>query len=291
MAGGARANAEDSARSWPLIGVFDSGVGGLSVVAALRRHAPDAPILYLADTAYAPYGLRERSDLLSRSAAIAALLAGEGADALVIACNTATAAAAETLRHRWGMPIIGMEPAVKPAAAVTRTGTLAVFATAGTLTSQRFAGLLEQHSRQTRVLVEPCGDLVDLAEAGEWTGRRLEQAVGRHLETVIAAGADTIVLGCTHFPLLRPVIEALAAGRVHIIDTGDAVARQVVARCQLPDTESPGGQATLRLLTTRDASQLTALAARLFPAATAARVVEVGAAEETADQHPNPPTP
>ena len=243
------------------IGVFDSGVGGLSVVRALRELSPGAPVLYLSDAGYAPYGPRPGEALRQRSAAIARLLTQRGAQALVIACNTATAAAADSLRSNWSLPIVGMEPAVKPATSATTTGTIAVFATDGTLASQRFAGLLARHSRDTRVLVEPCGDLVAYAEAGDWDSEPVREAARRHLETVIAAGADTVVLGCTHFPLLRRVLVDVANGAVHFVDTGEAVARQILNRTGIAfDSEA----APVELLTTGDPDHLTGIARRLL---------------------------
>lgn len=266
----------------PVIGVFDSGVGGLSVVHALRQRVADAPVIYLADSRYAPYGQLPADTLRARSAALADVLHQHGADALVIACNTATAAAADELRSCWpDLPIIGMEPAVKPAIQSTRSGIVAVFATDGTLASQRFAGLLERHTGHTRVLVEPCGDLVALAEAGDWEGPEVRAAAERHLETVIAAGADTVVLGCTHFPLLRELLDGLGGGRIQLIDTGDAVACQIIRRAGLEPRQvtTVGATPRLELLTTGDADHLTRIAARLFSVPHPASPISAATAE------------
>lgn len=260
----------------PIVGVFDSGVGGLSVVSALRRLTPEIPVHYLADAACAPYGPRSPEAIRSRSHAITRLLTQRGSAALVIACNTATAAAADVLRAQWSLPIIGMEPAIKPAVLATRTGTVAVLATDGTLASQRFAGLLARYTGDTRVLVEPCGDLVAHAEAGQWDGATVDQAIHRHLENVIAEGADTVVLGCTHFPLLRSRLDAIAAGRIHFVDTGEAVARQILARTGIPPSQAENAApGPLQLLTTGDPYHLTRIAQRLFTAATAAERVDL----------------
>ncbi len=280
MSGQPGATSGGASTSRATIGVFDSGVGGLSVVRALRRLNPNAPVLYLSDAGYAPYGPRTDAALRQRSAAIATLLAQRGAQALVIACNTATAAAADSLRAAWSLPIIGMEPAVKPAARATNTGTIAVFATDGTLASQRFAGLLARHSRDTRVLVEPCGDLVAYAESGDWDGQAVRQACRRHLETVIAAGADTVVLGCTHFPLLRSMLSEVARGAVHFVDTGEAVARQILQRTSVPPAPAT---APIELLTTGDPNHLTAMARRLFEFAGPAERIPVTTTHEPGD--------
>lgn len=293
MVRGAEPEQPTRGTSAPLIGVFDSGVGGLSVVQALRRRVPDAPVVYLADTRHAPYGQLAAATLRERSTTVATVLRERGANALVIACNTATAVAADDLRHRWpDMPIIGMEPAVKPAIQATRTGTVAVFATDGTLASQRFAGLLARYTGKARILVEPCGDLVAFAEAGEWEGAAVRSAAERHLETVIAAGADTVVLGCTHFPLLRGLLDRLAGDRVQLIDTGDAVARQIIRRTGLQPVrvKTPPQPAPMELLTTGDPVHLTAIAERLFERtrpASAVRTVDPPAPPQPADDGPD----
>jgi glutamate racemase len=212
------------------IGVFDSGVGGLSVLTALRRHMPDAPFCYVADSSHNPYGPKPPQQIRERCLMLAEGLVAHGADMLVVACNTATAVAVDALRARLTIPVIGMEPAVKPAAAATRNGIVGVLATDGTLASARFAALLDRFAHGIRVHVLPCPDLVELVERGELDSSHARERIEHRVTALRAMGADTLVLGCTHFPLLRPLIEAAAGPDCAVIDTADAVARESLRR-------------------------------------------------------------
>ena len=207
------------------VGFFDSGVGGLCVLDAFRRECPFEDTVYLADTANCPYGNRPADEIVRLSEANVATLLGKGCKMIVVACNTATAAAIDILRERHPeLPFIGMEPAVKPAAQRSRSGIVGVLATAGT-----FGGRLyrETSARAGVKIVETVADeFVTLVERGETEGPRAEAAVRACVEPLLAAGADCIVLGCTHFPHLRPLIERVAAGRAEVIDPSEAVARQ-----------------------------------------------------------------
>jgi glutamate racemase len=215
------------------IGIFDSGIGGLSVAAAIRE---------------LDQFIRERAG------ALADFLVDRGARAIVIACNTATAAAAARLRERLAIPVVGMEPAVKPAAAATRSGIVGVLATAGTIASARFAGLLDRFGEGVEVLTEPCPDLVDLVERGVLTGDDAQ---------LVSAGADTLILGCTHFPFLRSLIQQEAGAEVRIIDTGAAVARELQRR--LPADESAAQEeAGIELFTSGDPERFSRIARRLW---------------------------
>jgi glutamate racemase len=213
------------------IGVFDSGLGGLSVLRHARARLPDEDFLYVADSGHAPYGERSADWIRGRCLELGGFLTGHGAKALLIACNTATAAAADTLRERWPhLPVIGMEPAVKPAAAATRSGTVGVLATTGTLASARFAALLDTFGRDVRVVTRSGSGLVEAVERGELDTPATRALVESHVAPLIAEGADVIVLGCTHYPFLRPLIEQVAGAAVSVIDTGDSVARQLVRK-------------------------------------------------------------
>lgn len=214
------------------IGVFDSGVGGLSVLRHIRMELPAEHLLYVADSAYAPYGTRTPEQIQARSLQLAEFLIEQGAKALVIACNTATAAAAELLRSRFTLPIIGMEPAVKPAVAATRSGVVGVLATSGTLKSAQFAALLENYGQGVRVTTQSGHGLVECVERGELTEPATRELLWRYIRPLLADGADTLVLGCTHYPFLRPLIEELTAEKMAIIDTGAAVARQIRRRLE-----------------------------------------------------------
>ena len=213
------------------IGVFDSGLGGLSVLRLLPAALPGRSFVYVADTARAPYGGRAQEEIRSYSEEIADVLFGKlGCDALVIACNTATAASAKTLRARYpDVPIIGMEPAVKPAAEATQTGVVGVMATAATIGSEKYGKLLREYGRDITVVEDPSEGLVELIEAGE-TGQRLTAKLEAITAPMLAAGADTIVLGCTHFPLVRNELQRVVGEGVTLIDPAPAVVREVVRR-------------------------------------------------------------
>lgn len=233
------------------IGVFDSGAGGLSVLRQIRLLLPAERLLYVADTAWVPYGPRPPEEIRARSMRISDWLIGEGAKGLVVACNTATAAAVTTLRERHPLPVIGMEPAVKPAAAATRNGIVGVLATAGTLASTRYAALLARFAEGVEVISRPSPELVDLVERGDLDSDHARAVVRHCVEPLIARGADTLILGCTHFPPLRPLIEAVAGTGVAIIDTGAAVARQLQRRLAERGTLSTASRpGTVRLFVT-----------------------------------------
>lgn len=218
------------ARNGGPIGVFDSGVGGLSVLRHVRALLPHEDLLYIADSGHAPYGDKSPEWIRERSLALTDWLIGRGAKAIVIACNTATAAAAGALRERHTLPVVGMEPAVKPAAAATKSGVVGVLATVGTLKSAQFAALLDRFANGIEVVTQPCPGLVECVERGELDSPATRAFVARYLEPLLARGADTIVLGCTHYPFLAPLIAELAGPRVALIETGAAVARQLERR-------------------------------------------------------------
>ncbi len=212
------------------VGILDSGVGGLSVLHHIRDLLPAEDLLYVADSAHAPYGTKTPEQILARAHLIAEFLLAQGAKALVVACNTATAAAAAQLRQRFAVPIIAMEPAVKPAVAATKSGVVGVLATVGTLKSAQFAALLESYGQGVRVVTQAGVGLVELVEQGALDGPATRQLLMTYLQPLLDEGADTLVLGCTHYPFLRPAIESLLQGRMAIIDTGAAVARHLVNR-------------------------------------------------------------
>jgi glutamate racemase len=212
------------------IGIFDSGVGGLSVLRHIRTLMPHEDLLYIADCGNAPYGDKPPDWIRSRSIELTGWLLGRGAKAIVIACNTATAAAAGALRSRHAVPVIGMEPAVKPAAAATKSGVVGVLATVGTLKSAQFAALLDRFAAGIEVVTQPCPGLVECVERGELDTPATQSLVTRYVEPLLARGADTIVLGCTHYPFVQPLIAQVAGPAVTLIETGPAVARQLERR-------------------------------------------------------------
>lgn len=255
------------------VGLFDSGIGGLSVAAAIHRLLPEEDIVYIGDTAHVPYGGHPDDFIRGRANHLADRLLAMGVKAIVIACNTATAAAATALRERLHIPVVAMEPAVKPAALATRSGVVGVLATAGTLASARFAGLLDRFGESVEVLTEPCPDLVDLVERGETAGPVAEVAVASHVRPLMAAGADTLILGCTHFPFLRSVIEEQAGPDVAVIDTEEAVARQLERRLAAINGLGTGGGG-LTLFTSGDPVEFTRVAQRLWDGAPDARPID-----------------
>ena len=219
------------------IGVFDSGLGGLTVAHAIMRQLPGESLVYFGDTARVPYGPKSPETVRRYSHEIAAFLLEQGVKAIVVACNTATAAAIDILRERYSLPIIGMEPAVKPAVAATKTGVIGVLATTGTLQSAQFAGLLEHYGQNVTVVTQACAGLVECVERGELEAESTKALISTYLTPLIEANADAIVLGCTHYPFVRPLIEQIICEQypqsaITLIDTGAAVARQLQRRLQ-----------------------------------------------------------
>ncbi|QLC73864.1 glutamate racemase [Pseudomonas sp. LPB0260] len=213
------------------VGVFDSGVGGLSVLREIRALLPSESLLYVADSGHVPYGEKSPEFIRERCRTIADFLLGQGAKALVLACNTATVAGIAELRELYPqLPIIGMEPAVKPAAAATRAGVVGVLATTGTLKSARFAALLDRFASDVRVVTQPCPGLVECIEAGELDGAATRELLQGFVAPLLAEGCDTLILGCTHYPFIKPLLRELLPASVSLIDTGAAVARQLQRR-------------------------------------------------------------
>ena len=212
------------------IGVFDSGVGGISVLKHIAELLPHERLLYVADSKFAPYGNKSPELIRERVDTIARFLIRQNAKALVVACNTATAAAAHYLRARYPLPIVVMEPAVKPAAAETKTGVIGVLATSGTVKSAQFAALLEKYGQQVQVVTQACHGLVECIERGDLDGTEIRTLLQQYLQPLLDANADTIVLGCTHYPFVRSLIAELAGESITLIDTGAAVARHLKNR-------------------------------------------------------------
>lgn len=209
------------------IGIFDSGVGGLSVLRAIRRHFPTLPALYFADQAHVPYGPRPLEEVRSFSQAITRFLLDQGARLIVVACNTASAAALHELRGTFPLvPFVGMEPAVKPAAEGTQSGVVGILATPATFQSALYASVVERFAQGVRVLQDTCPGLVCQIEAGDISGPATREILERALHPMLAAGVDTIVLGCTHYPMVIPLIQEIAGPGVRVIDPAPAVARQ-----------------------------------------------------------------
>ncbi len=232
------------------VGVLDSGVGGLSVLREIRRTLPGEHVLYVADSAHAPYGDRDAAFIDRRVGAIADFLVARGAKAIVVACNTATGIAVDNLRQRLSLPVVAIEPAVKPAALRTYTGRIGVLATSRTLDSDRFKGLVTTHASGVDVLEQACPELVERVEAGDFDGPETRRLVTAYVAPLREAGVDVLVLGCTHFPFLAPVIREVAGPGVTIIDPAAAVARELARRLDQAGLSAAQAQGDETFLTT-----------------------------------------
>ena len=225
------------------IGVFDSGSGGLSVYRELVKILPKEQYVYYADNAHCPYGEKTAAYIQDRAREITRILRERGTDIIVVACNTATGAAIGTLRAEFPeFPFIGMEPAVKPAALGTRSGVIGVLATAGTLKASKYLLTKGRYEANVQIVEHVGKGFVELVENGILSGPEAEETVRKSLQPLLDAGADRIVLGCTHYPFLKPVIEAIAGPGVQIIDPAPAVARQTVRMLEkdcIPMDEGP----------------------------------------------------
>jgi len=238
------------------IGVFASGVGGHSVLREIRPRLPRESLLYVADSGYVPYGEKTPEQIRARSRSIARFLIAQGAKALVVACNTATAAAVAELRELHDLPIIGMEPAVKPAAQATRSGVVGVLATTGTLQSARFAALLDRFAGSIQVVTQPCPGLVEYIEQGELDSARVRELLHGFTRPLLAAGCDTLILGCTHYPFVRATLQSMLPAEVILIDTGAAVARQLQQRLEAKGMTAAGPSRPCRFWSSGDPATL-----------------------------------
>lgn len=249
------------------VGVFDSGVGGLTVLRAVHALLPAEALHYVADSAHAPYGDKPVEYVQARAAHGLRRLREAGCKAAVVACNTVTGLSIEALRAQHpGWPIVAIEPAVKPAAQRTRRGTIGVLATRNTVASPGLARLIAAHAAGVRVLTRACSGWVERVERGELDGPATEAAVAQHVHPLVQAGADVLVLGCTHYPFLRPVIERVAGAGVEVLDPAPAVARELRRRLQALDLLAPEGPpaTVLTLQTSGDPAAVGAVAQRLL---------------------------
>ena len=210
-----------------LIGVFDSGVGGLSILDEALRQLPQHDYIYLADSVNAPYGEKSSDWIANRSLVLCQFLASKHCDAIVIACNTATAQAIKHIREKLSIPVIGVEPGIKPAAMQSQNNIVGVLATEATLKSDKFNALLETLPADCTFIKQSGAGLVPLIEAGQADGEDTLELLAKHLEPIQDGGADTLVLGCTHYPFLRKAIRKLLGESITLIDTSDAVVRQL----------------------------------------------------------------
>lgn len=251
------------------IGIFDSGIGGLSVLRHVHALLPGEELLYFADSGFAPYGEKPEAVIVERALAIAAFLLRFKVKAVVVACNTATAAAIAALRARYPqLQVVGVEPGLKPAAALTRTGTVGVLATEGTLASDKFQKLQRQvaEASGTHFLLQACNGLADQIEKGETHSRETALLVQRYVAPLVAQQADTLVLGCTHYPFVEQLVRDAAGKDVTLVDTGEPVARQLQRLLSQAGLLSPhaGRQGALSAYTTGSRSGLQTAFRRLL---------------------------
>ncbi len=244
-----------------MIGVFDSGLGGLTIAGHIRRMAPEVDLLYVGDRARAPYGPRSSEEVLMFSGEITRRLIDCGAGIIVVACNTASAAALHPLRAEFpGVQFVGMEPAVKPAANHTSTGVVGVVATAGTLDGPLYESVVARFGAGVEIVAAACPEWVDLVEAGNIGAPETFAVVSQCLEPLLERRADRIVLGCTHFPLLEHAITRAVGGRAEIVDPGPAVARQALRIASMLGIERGSGRLEIELTgTDRNLEEVAAL--------------------------------
>jgi glutamate racemase len=243
--------------SAPRLGVFDSGVGGLTVLRELRLQLPAVALHYVADTAHAPYGLREPHYIIERSLKVAAHLIEQGARVLVVACNTATAHAIAALRQRWpDVPIVGTEPGIKPAVAHSRVGRIGVMATPATIASARFADLVQKHAGQVQVFSQACPGLVELIERGDLQSEDLRKLLAHLCQPLVEAGVDTVLMGCTHYPLVQTQLQEALGPQIKLLNIESAVAQQAARQWQDLGLSTQGPDCQPMLQTTGEAEAL-----------------------------------
>jgi glutamate racemase len=248
------------------IGIFDSGIGGLSVLRHIQALLPAHPICYLADQAHVPYGSRPLQEVRAFSFEITRFLLSKGARVIVVACNTASAAALHSLReHFSGVPFVGMEPAVKPAASLTHSGVVGVLATPATFQGELFASVVERFAQGVTILKATCPGLVEEIENGRAEGRKARRILKEAIQPMLEQQVDTIVLGCTHYPFALETIRQIAGPGVEVIDPSPAVARQTVRILDQQGLVDKGdGPAEIHMYTSASRQQLTQAVSRIL---------------------------
>lgn len=225
------------------IGIFDSGVGGLSVLREVSHLLPSEDLVYIADQVHVPYGNRSREEVLGFSQEIVRFLINKGSKLVIIACNTASAVALEELRKLYPtLPFVGMEPAVKPAAHETRSGVVGVLATPATFQGDLYSSTVEKYARGVTILQDTCPGLVAQIEQGRINSPETRQILETALQPMINEGVDEIVIGCTHYPFVIPLIREIVGGEINVIDPAPAVARQVGRLLEQFELENRSGE-------------------------------------------------
>ena len=249
------------------IGVFDSGVGGLSVLRAIRAALPHEHLIYVADSGHAPYGDQSEAHITQRTLSVGNWLAEQGVKAITIACNTATVVAAKTLREQTHLPVVAIEPAIKPAVAMTRSGVVGVLATHQTVQSASVARLVALYGADKRIVLQGCPGLVEQVERADLHSADTEALLRQFITPMLDQGADTLVLGCTHYPFLRDLIQRVAGQGITLIDPAEAVARELARRLAEAERLSAASQwGEVQFFTSGDVAQAQAVMSHLWDA-------------------------
>ena len=265
-----REKSESTGKAEAPIGVFDSGVGGLTILSALRQELPHENYIYFGDTAHCPYGLRSEADIIELSVQISRFLIAQGVKLIVVACNTASQAALAALRAAFpSISFVGVVPAVKPAARATKKGRIGIAATNQAAKAIYLRQLIDEFAGGIQAFAIGCPELVTLVEEGQFDGPEVEEAVRQGLEPLLQEDIDVIVLGCTHFPALRPVIERIATPQVQVIDSGSAIARRThyvldTEGMTHPNTEDTATEGELQVWCSGDPETFSKVASKLL---------------------------
>jgi len=224
------------------IGVFDSGIGGLSIAHCIQQNLPNEKLIYVADSQFAPYGGKSSTEIIKRVNKIADWLIEQQVKAIVVACNTATVNAIDQLRLRVSIPIIGVEPAIKPAALQSNTKKVALLVTEATALNNRFLSLVDKHKNGADIYIQPCAGLVELIEQGLHESEQCRKLLKRFLQPLLLKNIDTLVLGCTHYPFVRSVIKDIVGDKISIMETAQPVTEQLIRQLDLNNLLMSGKQ-------------------------------------------------
>jgi glutamate racemase len=247
------------------IGVFDSGIGGLSIAHCIQQNLPSEKLIYVADSQFAPYGGKSSTEIIKRVNRIADWLIKQQVKAIVVACNTATVSAIDQLRLRVSIPIIGVEPAIKPAALQSKTKKVALLVTEATALNNRFLSLVDKHKNGADIYIQPCAGLVELIEQGLHESEQCRKILSQFLQPLLPKNIDTLVLGCTHYPFVRSVIKGIVGEKISIMDTAQPVTEQLIRQLELNNLLISSKQAPIhRFFTSNKTSDQENLMSTLF---------------------------
>ncbi len=255
------------------IGVFDSGLGGLSILRELRELLPHENFIFLADQAYVPYGEKTPAELIDRCLKIGEFLKNQDIKLMVVACNTATCYALPALRQKYALLIVGTVPAIKPASEKTKTGVIGIISTEATSKSKTLADLITAHARDKQVINIGCPNLEDTVEAGGLDSTDTNALLEKYLEPIKQSSADCLVLGCTHYPFLKPAIVQVMEREIEIIDSGEAIAKRV--KTLLANNETSASEGAVKYFTTSEPDQFNNIASKLLKEKIKAKTVQI----------------